>query len=214
MRQIEIVPKYMWCPLILTVSCNALAYYGTRLFTTNMVHHNLSNWLDDQIPLIPWTVVIYFGCYVLWIVNYILGCRQERKVAFQFISADFLAKVICMICFVIFPTTNVRPNISGNTIWDIGMRLLYSVDAADNLFPSIHCLTSWFCYIAVRENDKIPIWYRRFSAFAAVLVFVSTLTTKQHVLIDVVAGVALAEGCYYFVKKSKFALKYESWMPL
>ena len=204
----------MWCPLILTVSCNALAYYGTRLFTTNMVHHNLSNWLDDQIPLIPWTVVIYFGCYVLWIVNYILGCRQERKVAFQFISADFLAKVICMICFVIFPTTNVRPNISGNTIWDIGMRLLYSVDAADNLFPSIHCLTSWFCYIAVRENDKIPIWYRRFSAFAAVLVFVSTLTTKQHVLIDVVAGVALAEGCYYFVKKSKFALKYESWMPL
>lgn len=214
MRQIKIVPKYMWVPLLLTVSCNALAYYGTRLVTANMVHYNLSNRLDDQIPLIPWTVVIYFGCYVLWIVNYILGCRQERKTAFRFISADFLAKIICMICFVIFPTTNVRPIISGNTIWDVGMRLLYRMDAADNLFPSIHCLTSWFCYIAVRENDKIPLWYRRFSAFAAVLVFISTLTTKQHVLIDVVAGVALAEGCYYFVKKSKFALKYESWMPL
>ena len=214
MRQIKIVPQYMWVPLLLTVSCNALAYYGTRLVTANMVHYNLSNRLDDQIPLIPWTVVIYFGCYVLWIVNYILGCRQERKTAFRFISADFLAKIICMICFVIFPTTNVRPIISGNTIWDVGMRLLYRMDAADNLFPSIHCLTSWFCYIAVRENDKIPLWYRRFSAFAAVLVFVSTLTTKQHVLIDVVAGVALAEGCYYFVKKSKFALKYESWMPL
>lgn len=214
MRQIKIVPQYMWVPLLLTVSCNALAYYGTRLVTANMVHYNLSNRLDDQIPLIPWTVVIYFGCYVLWIVNYILGCRQERKTAFRFISADFLAKIICMICFVIFPTTNVRPIISGNTIWDVGMRLLYRMDAADNLFPSIHCLTSWFCYIAVRENDKIPLWYRRFSAFAAVLVFISTLTTKQHVLIDVVAGVALAEGCYYFVKKSKFALKYESWMPL
>ena len=214
MRQIKIVPQYMWVPLLLTVSCNALAYYGTRLVTANMVHYNLSNRLDDQIPLIPWTVVIYFGCYVLWVVNYILGCRQERKTAFRFISADFLAKIICMICFVIFPTTNVRPIISGNTIWDVGMRLLYRMDAADNLFPSIHCLTSWFCYIAVRENDKIPLWYRRFSAFAAVLVFISTLTTKQHVLIDVVAGVALAEGCYYFVKKSKFALKYESWMPL
>lgn len=214
MRQIKIVPQYMWVPLLLTVSCNALAYYGTRLVTANMVHYNLSNRLDDQIPLIPWTVVIYFGCYVLWIVNYVLGCRQERKTAFRFISADFLAKIICMICFVIFPTTNVRPIISGNTIWDVGMRLLYRMDAADNLFPSIHCLTSWFCYIAVRENDKIPLWYRRFSAFAAVLVFISTLTTKQHVLIDVVAGVALAEGCYYFVKKSKFALKYESWMPL
>ena len=121
MRQIKIVPQYMWVPLLLTVSCNALAYYGTRLVTANMVHYNLSNRLDDQIPLIPWTVVIYFGCYVLWIVNYILGCRQERKTAFRFISADFLAKIICMICFVIFPTTNVRPIISGNTIWDVGM---------------------------------------------------------------------------------------------
>ena len=29
------------------------------------------------------------------------------------------------------------------------MRVLYRVDEADNLFPSIHCLTSAFCFIAV-----------------------------------------------------------------
>ena len=38
---------------------------------------------------------------------------------------------------------------------------------------------------------------------------VSTLTTKQHVLIDVIAGVLIAEGSYRFVKKSGLANGYE-----
>ncbi len=85
---------------------------------------------------------------------------------------------------------------------------LYRTDAADNLFPSIHCLTSWFCFIAVRENKKIPGWYKTVSILLALSVCVSTLTTKQHVLIDVVVGIVLAEGSYLFVEKSGFSLWY------
>lgn len=82
------------------------------------------------------------------------------------------------------------------------MRLLYQVDAADNLFPSIHCLASWLSFIAVRKNEKIPKWYRAASFLMAASVCVSTLTTKQHVLIDVAAGVGLGEFSYWFVGKS------------
>ena len=73
------------------------------------------------------------------------------------------------------------------------LALLYQMDAADNLFPSIHCLNSWFCYIAVRSRREIPRWYQRFSFWAALAVFVSTLTTKQHVIADVIGGALLAE---------------------
>ena len=73
------------------------------------------------------------------------------------------------------------------------LSLLYQMDAADNLFPSIHCLNSWFCYIAVRGRQEIPRWYQRFSFWAALAVFVSTLTTKQHVIADVIGGALLAE---------------------
>ena len=76
------------------------------------------------------------------------------------------------------------------------MRFLYQVDAADNLFPSIHCLTSWFCYIGIRGRREVPKWYRVFSCLFALAVFISTLTTKQHVIIDVIAGAALAEVAY------------------
>ena len=80
---------------------------------------------------------------------------------------------------------------------------LYSVDAADNLFPSIHCLVSWFCYIGIRGRKEIPVWYQRTSLGIAVLVFISTLLTKQHVLIDVAGGVLLGSVCFQIGKKTR-----------
>lgn len=207
-RKSQIIPRIMWLPVVLSLACNSIAYYGSRLLTVNRVHHNLSNSLDEQIPFVPWTVAIYLGCYVFWIVNYVIGCRQEREKAFRFMSADLFAKLICMLCFLMFPTTNTRPVVEGSTIWEEWMRILYRMDAADNLFPSIHCLTSSFCYIAVRENEKVPKWYRGLSCLMAVSVCISTLTTKQHVLVDVIAGVLLAKGSYLFVDKSGFSKWY------
>lgn len=204
----RIIPEFMRLPLLLALACNGIAYNGSRLLTAGRVHYNLSSRLDEAVPFLPWTVVIYLGCYVFWIVNYIIGCRQEREEAFRFISADFAAKLVCLLCFLAFPTTNTRPVIEGSSLWDELMRLLYRIDAPDNLFPSIHCLTSWFCFIAVRNNDKIPAWYRKASLLMAVSVCISTLTTRQHVWMDVIAGILLSEGSYFFVWKSGFVSVY------
>ena len=43
-----IMPRNMWVPIILTLACNTLAYYGTRLLTADRPHHNLSNAFDVQ----------------------------------------------------------------------------------------------------------------------------------------------------------------------
>lgn len=204
----RIIPKNMRIPLLLAVVFNGITYYGARLLNAGRLHYNLSNALDDRIPFIPWTVSIYIGCYIFWIANYFIGCRQQKEEAFRFISADFAAKTICLVCFLALPTTNTRPIFEGNSLWEEAMRALYRADAADNLFPSIHCLTSWFCLIAVRKNPKIRKWYKTVSALTAVSICISTLTTKQHVLIDVIAGIALAEGSYLFVDKNGFSKRY------
>lgn len=204
----QIIPETMRIPIFLALACNMLAYYGSRPLMANREHFNLSNFWDEQIPFVPWTIIIYWGSYVFWIINYIIGCRQDREKAFRFISADFLAKLVCLLCFLLFPTTNVRPVIEGNSIWDEMMRMLYQVDAADNLFPSIHCLTSAFCFIAVRDNKKVSKWYKAVSFLIAAGICVSTLTTRQHVLIDVIAGIALSELSWWFVEKSGFSRRY------
>lgn len=203
-----IIPKTMRLPLCLTLIFNAITYNGSRLLTQNRIHYNFSSILDEQIPFIPWTVSIYLGCYVFWAVNYVIGCRQEEEKAFQFISADLLAKMICLLCFLTVSTTNIRPVIQGTSVWEEVMRVLYQMDAADNLLPSIHCLTSSFCFIAVRKNEAVPVWYRITSCFIALSIYISTLTTKQHILIDVFFGIAISEVSYLSAKKSGFSKWY------
>ena len=104
---------------------------------------------------------------------------------------------MCLVIFLAYPTTNTRPVIEGSGFWDVLAGWLYSIDAADNLFPSIHCLVSWFCFLAVKGQKKIPTWYKAFSFILAVIVFLSTLFTKQHVIVDVIGGVALAQICFW-----------------
>jgi membrane-associated phospholipid phosphatase len=196
--------------LLLTAALvwNSIAYYGTRLLTQNRPHYNMELALDRLIPFVPWTVSIYFACYLFWAVNYILCARQEKALAYHFFSADFLAKDVCLLCFLFLPTTNIRPAVAAQGFWNGVMTFLYQSDAADNLFPSIHCLTSWFCYIGVRGRSEIPRWYRRFSFWMAIAVFISTLTTKQHVLVDVAGGVLLAEGSWWAAGHTRFSTAY------
>lgn len=206
----EIIPKYMWLPLIISLVCNVIVYNGSRLFTANLAHYNLSGRLEERIPFVSWSAIIYFGCYIFWAANYIIGCRRDKETAYRFMGADLFAKLVCLLFFLFFPTTNVRPEIMGSSVWDEAMRAWYRMDAADNLFPSIHCLTSGFCVIAVRNNKEVPGWYRKASVFIAVCICISTLTTKQHVLMDVFGGILLAEASWLFVGKSGLAGWYQN----
>lgn len=204
----QIIPESMRLPLLSALTFNTAVYYGARALTADREHYDLSIGPDGWIPFLPWTIVIYWGCYLFWLVNYIIGCRQDQEKAFRFISADFFAKAVCLLFFLILPTTNTRPVMEGASIWEEGMRLLYRVDAADNLFPSIHCLTSWFCHIAVRENSKVSKGYKMLSLMTALSICISTLTTRQHVIADVIGGIALSEVSYLFVEKSGFYKRY------
>ena len=72
-------PCYGILPLILTLTANFIAYFGTRPFTSSWKHYNIETMLDQQIPVIPWTIVIYFGCYLVWIVNYVEVNNEKEK---------------------------------------------------------------------------------------------------------------------------------------
>ena len=172
-------------------------------------HHNIETGVDRSIPFVPEFLVIYFGCYVFWAVNYILIARQDRRSVYQFFTGDFISRCVCLVSFLAFPTTNTRPLITGSGLWNQAALWLYSIDAADNLFPSIHCLVSWFCYLGIRGRKEIPRWYQSVSMVIAILVFASTLLTKQHVIVDVAGGILLAEFCFFIRRKTDLYRIYE-----
>ena len=132
----------------------------------------------------------------------------------QFFAADFLSRAVCLAFYLFYPTTNTRPAVEPEGFWNQVVAALYAVDAADNLFPSIHCLVSWFCYIGLRGRRDVPKWYRGVSCLLAVLVCISTLTTKQHVIVDVIGGVLLAEICYAIARMTPIWKSYEKALDL
>ena len=203
------VKKYKIIPLVIALIFNTIAYNGTRIITTSKYHYDITSPIDNLIPVIPATIIIYLGCYLYWIVNYVIGAGQEDDEAYKFLSADLFAKLICMVIFIAFPTTNTRPVLEDEGFFTEALKMLYQIDAADNLFPSIHCLTSWFCLIAVRKNPNIKTVYKIISVIITVAICVSTLTTRQHVIVDVAGGIALAEFSYLIVDKIGFTRIYQ-----
>lgn len=204
----KIIPEYSLIPVIFAFVFNSAVYAGSKMIAGNWHHYNIETKVDQMIPFLPQSILIYLGCYIFWIVNYILIARQDKKSAYAFFAGDIFSRCICFAFYLLLPTTNTRPVITGTGFFDQAMTWLYTIDTADNLFPSIHCLVSWFCYIGIRDRKEIPLWYRRVSCFLAVLVFISTLTTKQHVIVDVFAGVLLAEICFRIGKHTGIAAVY------
>ena len=205
----RILPAYGVFPVIFSFVFNCLVYSGSRMIAGGWYHHNIETGVDRSIPFVPEFLVIYFGCYVFWAVNYILIARQDRRSVYQFFTGDFISRCVCLVSFLAFPTTNTRPLITGSGLWNQAALWLYSIDAADNLFPSIHCLVSWFCYLGIRGRKEIPRWYQSVSMVIALLVFASTLLTKQHVIVDVAGGILLAEFCFFIGRKTDLYRIYE-----
>lgn len=203
------IPKYSIIPLIFAFSFNMAVYGGARMIAGEWRHYNIESTLDKMIPFWPPSVAVYLGCYLFWGVNYILIAGRGKQEACQFFAGDFISRVICFVFYLAIPTTNTRPLLEPDGFWDKAMLFVYKVDAADNLFPSIHCLVSWFCYIGLRGRKEIPVWYRGASLLMAIAVCVSTLTTKQHVILDVAGGILLAEACFWIGKKQPAWRLYE-----
>lgn len=205
---------YSVCALLFALFCNQLSFQGGRLLSFWRYHYDFMLPFEREIPLVPWTIVIYFGAFLFWTVSlYFCSCRL-REESDRLFCADVLSKIVSFLFFVILPSSIVRPVVEGSGFFDYGMRFLYWIDRGDNLFPSIHCSASWLCWIWVRGRKDIPLFWRVFSLLFAIAICISTLTTRQHVFVDVIGGIALAEACYALAGKEKIRGVYTKAMDL
>ena len=200
----KIIPLYGILPLLCAFGLNMIVYSGAMSICAGLKHYVLTTSLDRMVPLVPWWMYIYFGCYLFWVVNYIMVARihkDDPSKFYRFVTTDMMSRVVCGLFFFLMPTTNVRPEVVGTTFADDLLRFLYQIDQPANLFPSIHCLVSWMCYIGIRGNKKVPRWYQIFSCIFALLVVISTQTTKQHYIADAVGGLLIAEILFALNKR-------------
>ncbi|MBE5905484.1 MAG: phosphatidic acid phosphatase [Lachnospiraceae bacterium] len=199
----KIIPKYSVVPLATMLIMNWITYFATRFFTTDMHHHVMATALDDMIPFTPWFVFIYLLAFAQWVGCYLLIARDSKQLCYRVCTGEIIAKGICLVAFIVFPTTILRPEVVGNGLAEQLTRLVYEMDAPDNLFPSIHCLESWACFRGCMRLEKMPKWFGYSMLVFSLLVFASTVFLKQHVVWDMIGAVAAVEIGFWIAKVSR-----------
>ena len=187
------IPRYAKLPLLIAAALNFAVYYGSRIFDGMMPAVNILLPPDYKIPLFPPMIVVYVLSYLFWIVNYILIARESPENCRYVLHGEWIAKIICMFCFILIPTAMPRPVPQGNDIFSAITRIIYSLDEPTHLLPSIHCLESWLCWRGLFGCKKVSRGYKAFSLIFAVSVFASTLLVRQHAIIDIPAALLAAE---------------------
>lgn len=187
------IPSYAFIPLILVVLMNSIVYHGAQLLSKGMIHHSLALKIDSIIPFWPIFILFYVLAFGQWMIGYIIISRENKESCYKILSAELVAKLICFVIFVLFPTTIVRPEITGHSLIDSFMKLIYFCDEPVNLFPSIHCLESYLCFRGSIPLKKVPKWYKWLQFIFSIFVFASTVLIKQHVVLDIIGGIIVAE---------------------
>ncbi len=196
----KIFPDYAVLPFILCGVGQLVAYYVTRIINYSFrgmpeTFTDIASDFDKMIPVMPIWSVIYFLSYVFWAVSYIWVGRESKEICNKMLVADMMGKILCAAVFIIFPTTLARPTVDTSSFDGWLLNYIYTIDQPDNLLPSMHCSVSWFAARFVGKSRIIPKWYKIFAFVSAFLVFASVLFTKQHVIVDIFAGVFVAELC-------------------
>ena len=180
----------------LALAWNVLIFAAARWINLHRAHYDMTCALDRRVPFLPWTGLPYLSCFGFWYVGFALCAARDRGERERFFLSHAMSMLCCFILFLWIPTTNVRPAVPGGDLWSWLMRLIYGVDYPDNLFPSIHCLTSWLCWVGLRRRRDLPGWVRYGFLLVALMTFVTVLTTKQHVIVDILPAVLIAELCW------------------
>lgn len=166
--------------------------------TLDMREHHLISHLDNYVPFISWMAIPY----VLWYF-YIWGTLlylliKDKNLFITHSIAVILGQTISLIIFLIYPTYVIRPEVVGSDIFSKLVILIYSNDNPVNAFPSIHVLQSVLTHVAILNLKDIKKSTKIFSYIFSTMVILSTITIKQHYVIDVVGGYLLATICAKF----------------
>ncbi len=143
--------------------------------------------LDLYIPEWPASIWIYLSQFVLLPVALLSETDNARRSSAYY--AMLASTVASSLVFLIWPTT-VGQSMSGDdSLLSIVWHWLYFFDVPGNCFPSLHvALSSIACWMLVR---RATIW-RTIAPAWWLAIAMSTLTTRQHRLVDVGGGIAVA----------------------
>lgn len=120
-------------------------------------------------------------------------CYKDKETYYKATVCIIIGFIISYITYFFFQTTVPRPILVGNDLFIRILRFVYDTDKPYNCFPSIHALT---CYLMIKSISNSPIrntFNKLIIIVTSLLIIVSTLFIKQHVILDLVVAIFIGE---------------------
>lgn len=147
--------------------------------------------IDELVPFQPSALIPYFSLWLYVSLPAALILDRRELIGYGWWLAGMC--VAGLACFYFWPTTVLLPIAEWSKHPSFG--ILQGVDAAANACPSMHVAAAMFsaCWLNHNLRDMgAPPKVRLFNWLWLIAIAYSTMAIKQHVFIDVIAGLALA----------------------
>lgn len=177
--------KYIKFIIYMTIllGLQAFVYFITKKMITD--YHIMNTFYE--VPLIKNYIYAYNSWYPFVILCSFLVFKYNNKMFRPLVYTIILVDLMATITFFIYPTEVIRPEIIVNDFTTRLIDFTYKSDMpAVNCLPSLHCILTFICifYVLVSKNIK---WFKKLFLFIiAVLIVLSTVYVKQHIVEDVI----------------------------
>ena len=190
----RIIPKRSWAPVAFVALLNLIGYCSINTLMDLSRCHQLMLPIDELIPFRPFFIIFYFLTFLQWAVNWIMIGRQEKSFCYRYAKADSIAKLLCFICFIVYPTIIVRPSVEVTDFFTWLVSVTYWFDSNPvNIMPSIHVLGSWIAVRAALQMKDVSWLYKAANIIMLVMCCLSVVYVKQHYVIDIPTGILVTE---------------------
>jgi len=183
-------PAYRWSLGLALALLQSAVYFGIGHAHLTRSTELLRTRLDDAIPFWPWTAWCYLPFYAGTFLLAIGGFRHKRLFDRTAVS------VVVVMCLGALGHLFVGAEYPRPVLYPPYPDLSYSfmawvqhIDPPGNVFPSLHVAhTTMLALLLIRDRPRLG----RVALVMATLLALSTLTTKQHFIADVLGGYTLA----------------------
>lgn len=153
--------------------------------------------LDRAIPYREEWIWVYLSLYMLMFVPvFSTSASALRRYGTGFV-------VVCLASHAVFLLWPTEVAYSGPALWDPGMAMVLAIDGQRNACPSLHASLAMYTACCVPSLFSEARHVRAISVLSvlwALAIAASTLPTRRHVVVDLVAGLAVALVSFWLTR--------------
>jgi membrane-associated phospholipid phosphatase len=156
--------------------------------------------VDEWIPFVDVFIIPYIIWYPFIFLTLAYICWKDRLTYWKTLTTMLLAMLACYFIYFVFQTHVPRPELQGEGFFTTLVKVIYANDEPYNAFPSIHSLTSFLMLYGIMKAKNINKKVVATISITAILIIISTLFVKQHVILDAISAILLGYIFYQVVE--------------